>query len=339
MPIDPALCPIPPDFQVVGEISDDFEKYRDKSPYGHWYNLTYGYSQRWHNTKIRTANIVAGFQFKIGDSLSHRWKNMRFPWEPEWIPREHGDVNLLLPRAEPGSEDRGVYGVFIDWHKTDPSKPGVFKEIPHGDYSGGFGFNDKFNEDNPDPPIGNIYDAQWHGMLGAIWNDRDGTVTMSLWYNPLDTHVFRDFKFLGKAVDKSPDKSIPPRSPLTLGLDQVDEAPQGGAWGNELFRAEHDLSIRIDDVLPDELEVRNMFAVTVNLRHTVAPPPPRYPVPNVRELSPLEASQVVIAARFRPRFEGPNNSNSWVDSQSPNGGQMAEEGSFVIMTLRDEPRQ
>jgi hypothetical protein len=295
---------------------------------------------------------VIGFQFKIGPEVAYRWG---FMWDPirhqivkvKTRNMYNGDVNLLLPRAEPGSKDRGVYGLNLSWRiSEDPrdhrheEQAGLFKEIPHGTYSGEFGFDGEFNVENPNPHIGDIKDGRWHGMLGAIWNGREywNGVTMSLWYNPSDSHNFNDFIFLGKGVD-SPylGRPIPPRGPLTLGLNEVDKSPSGGLWGNELFVAEHDLGIRIDEIASEYVEVRNMYAANV---FYVGPEEPTImtTVPYVLQEHQTQASQDVIAAHLVPNFTGPNNTHSWVSTQSPGAGQSAPQGSTVLMTLRDDPQ-
>jgi hypothetical protein len=69
--VDPSLCPIPPELSK-GNISDDFDKYKTTTGYG-IFGREHGYSHRWKNTKIRSANIVIGFQFKIGPEVAYRW--------------------------------------------------------------------------------------------------------------------------------------------------------------------------------------------------------------------------------------------------------------------------
>jgi hypothetical protein len=61
MVTDPAHCPIPPDFEVVGGIADHFEEYETVPSYAREVcNVgaarEFGFSNRWKTTKIRTAN-------------------------------------------------------------------------------------------------------------------------------------------------------------------------------------------------------------------------------------------------------------------------------------------
>jgi len=60
-------------------------------------------------------------------------------------------------------------------------------------------------------------------------------------------------------------------------------------------------------------------------------------VPDVRESRPAVAANAVIAAGLVPKFTGPNNTNSWVFSQSPTAGHVVARGSTVTMVLRDDP--
>lgn len=60
-------------------------------------------------------------------------------------------------------------------------------------------------------------------------------------------------------------------------------------------------------------------------------------VPDVRESRPAAAANAVIAAGLVPKFTGPNNTNSWVFSQSPTAGHAVARGSTVTMVLRDDP--
>lgn len=277
-PMDPSLCPIPPDFEVQGDISGDFFKYKTVTGYGPWYAREHGYSHRWKNTRIRSANIVIGFQFKIGPGHSDHWTvdPHRIPGSSTKtiIPMSTGDVNLILPRADPVDKMRGVYGLQLKWKDPPPENPNtdigltwqsVYKEIPHGTYSGDPPWHydgSVFNVEHINANLKPILDGKWHGMLAVIWNGTEPyTVYMSLWYNPKDTHNFADYIYLGK-VENSVLKVIPPRDPLTLGVEEVDTLGSG-LWGRDPFVVEHDLGIRIDEIAPENIEVRNMYAAKV----------------------------------------------------------------------------
>lgn len=272
--IDPFLFPIPPGFEVKGDISSDFEKYKTTTSYGSFFgNKEFGYSHRWKNQNIKSADIVLGFQFKIGPEVAQRWtfKRQGRIQVKEFKDRFSGDINIIFPRAEPGTNLRGVYGLNIEW--TIPqdgvgddrvtSQPGFYKEIPHGDYSGEHGFDGLFNVENPMPHIGNVIDGKWHGFLAAIWNQEYNKFpAVAAWYNPSDTLDFKDYIFLGMGVDQPPDKLIPPREPLSWGINEKSEFGSN-IWGNALFKAEHDLGVRIDEFSSENVAVKNMYAANV----------------------------------------------------------------------------
>ena len=74
--VNPSHCPIPPGFEVIGNFNDDFDHFKDTTGYGSYRFLPreQGVSKRWKNSNIRSANIVCGFQFKIGPDPGERWK-------------------------------------------------------------------------------------------------------------------------------------------------------------------------------------------------------------------------------------------------------------------------
>jgi hypothetical protein len=61
-------------------------------------------------------------------------------------------------------------------------------------------------------------------------------------------------------------------------------------------------------------------------------------VPDVFELGASLAAKLVQGAGLVPKFIGPNQTNSWVFSQSPVAGRLAPRGSTVTMRLRTGPR-
>ena len=60
-------------------------------------------------------------------------------------------------------------------------------------------------------------------------------------------------------------------------------------------------------------------------------------VPNVKQKFARDAADVVIGAGLVPEFSGPNNTNSWVFTQSPFPEHPLPRGSIVHMVLRDDP--
>ena len=56
-------------------------------------------------------------------------------------------------------------------------------------------------------------------------------------------------------------------------------------------------------------------------------------VPNLFEMPMLKAQQLVQATGLVPKFTGPSQSKSWVQSQTPVAGQIVDAGSTVNMTL------
>jgi astacin (peptidase family M12A)/PASTA domain-containing protein len=60
-------------------------------------------------------------------------------------------------------------------------------------------------------------------------------------------------------------------------------------------------------------------------------------VPNVHAEPPSSAAQAMIDAQLVPRFTGPNDTDSWVTSQSPSPGHSVPRGTTVTMRLRAGP--
>ncbi|MGV1009077.1 MAG: PASTA domain-containing protein [Dermatophilaceae bacterium] len=74
------------------------------------------------------------------------------------------------------------------------------------------------------------------------------------------------------------------------------------------------------------------YTVTVTVAH-LSPPPPAVTVPDVVEASASAAIATVVAAGLVPRTVGPTTSRSWVQSQSPQGGNSVARGSTVNLRL------
>ena len=283
--VDPSLCPIPPGFEVIGDFSDDFELFKQITGYGDPINAgpflhrEEGWSYRWKNDKITGADIVAGFQFKIGPKVGWRWKGGLLG-QKDLGDVKSGDVNLFFPRREPGGE-RGSYLVQIKWNaKTPPNPPfeaeGILgKEIPHGTYRHGNAFfENNLSVAKPTNRImpAAVMDGQWHSFLAVIFNDFYNNVArpmIGLWYSNIATHKFEDFIFLGLGIDNG---LMSPRGPLT--------DPMGG---DSLFKIEHALQIRIDDVHPDQIKIQNTYAA--NVRYVGPPPNPNVCIPEARDVS------------------------------------------------------
>lgn len=287
MAVDPSLCPIPPGFEVIDGFSDDFEQFKETTGYGNPLNpfREQGWSYRWKNDKITAADMVAGFQFKIGPKVGWRWKDN--PLGTHLRDVKSGDVTLHFPRREPWSEGvRGGYLVGIKWQVgTPPHRPFVAegslgKEIPHGTYHKGNGFFDnKLSVAKPTNRVlpGPVMDGQWHSFLGVIFNDfynNVGRPMIGLWYSPIATHKFEDFMFLGMGIDNG---RMPPSVPLT--------DPMGG---DATFKIEHALQIRIDDVDPDQIKIQNTYAA--NVRYVGPPPNPNVCIPEARAISDAQVT-------------------------------------------------
>ena len=179
--VDPRHCPIPPGFNVWGKISDDFEywNYLGIDQHTTTYSSTgrIGYSHRWDNSNVRSANIVAGFQFRIGPHIAQQWKVEGEFHNEQIIYYEitHADVDLKLPRMRWTSGDptnRGVYILtirsFTEGNEDEGLQSRGFagKEFPHPNTTGfhfiDFGISP---ESDPKPDIGQIRDGEWHRLL------------------------------------------------------------------------------------------------------------------------------------------------------------------------------
>jgi hypothetical protein len=272
MSIDPTRCPIPPGFELIGNFSDDFEHFKDTTGYDYGW---VGYSKRWKNSEIRSANIVAGFQFKIGPNAGKRWRHTSETYETEDHPS--GDITLHFPRKD--AIGRGGYLVGIKWEADLTTKASLNKEAPHGTYASAYGLENGFlshkfrDQSNPInlPPV---RDGQWHSFLAVIYNDwynYNSWVpvfgpTIGLWYSPVATYSFDSFKFLGMGIDMG---NMQPRGPLILGIEDSNTV-----WGDDPFLPEHALQIRIDDVPTEQVEIRNVYAANVRYIGEIPPQNP-----------------------------------------------------------------
>jgi hypothetical protein len=265
--VDPSRCPIPPGFEVIDGFSDDFDHFKEFTGYADSWQ---GYSHRWKNDNLETSvNIVVGFQFKIGPSGGPRWRD-QFSVDREIKDWQSGDVNLHFPRTDEVTVDRGGYFVSIKW---DPDPLSTFaslgKEIPHGTYSeGNFFDTHKFRDISNSIILPPVRDGQWHSFLAVIYNDwydpPNGPLseypTIGLWYSHTPSFRFEDFEFLGMAIDFG---DMPPRGPLRRPV-----------LSNDIFKIEHTLQIRIDDVPTEQVKIQNVYAASVRFHGAIPPPNP-----------------------------------------------------------------
>ena len=281
--VDPSRCPIPPGFEVVGSFSDEFDHFKETTGYGDVGVIgrrEYGFSNRWENSNIRSRDIVAGFQFKIGPKVGWRWIKSGvfglFVQDNEKIrDSSSGDVNLHFPRVDPMTDDRGGYFMSIVWqegYKTDDgleSYAFLGKEIPHNSYGKGNYFLTQYVP-NPKPNIGQIKDGKWHSFLAVVYNDNSGHSypTMMLWYNPNTTYDFSDFVFMGMGVDRG---NMEPRGPLKTGVEDISPI----FFEDHPFKIEHALQIRIDEIPTEQVEIRNAYAAKVIC---LLDPTPKHPL-------------------------------------------------------------
>ena len=144
----------------------------------------------------------------------------------------------------------------------------------------------RFEPDNPQEPT-----------IGKLKGSPELLPVIGLWYSDTPTTNFNDFKLLGMGMDLG---NMKPRGPLKEGIGDDDhpiidigdilDIPNidslndfidshndiflpgvgsltnlfsNNAVGDDLFRAEHALQIRIDDVPENEIEIRNVYAASV----------------------------------------------------------------------------
>ena len=89
------------------------------------------------------------------------------------------------------------------------------------------------------------------------------------------------------------------------------------------FTSDNDVKVQVTSALPGGFSVTVVDPVTI--------------VPDVVEMSPAFASNLVRAAELLPKFTGIEGPNSWVFKQSPTAGQVVHKGSTVTMALRSGP--
>ncbi|HXV88927.1 MAG TPA: hypothetical protein VD710_07535 [Nitrososphaeraceae archaeon] len=238
---DPALCPIPPGFKVLGNFNDGFEHFKDATHYNSWkdrqgntFGLNFGISKRWRNPHLRSNAIVCGFQFKIGPERGSRFSisvldHVAPVYKAKIIGKvTGGDVNIHFPRRN-FEASRGSYVLSISWDITsEDGQPEVVlgsaslnKEIPHGNYGDTNNFTIPFRgHTNPDIKSINIKDGQWHSLVAVIYNDwyrpPSGIKArmlpiIGLWYSSKPSTNFKDFMFVGMGADFF---NIPPGDPL-----------------------------------------------------------------------------------------------------------------------------
>ena len=300
--VDPSRCPIPPGFEVIGGFSDEFDHFRETTGYGPILPLDFreqGYSNRWKNPNIRSVNIVAGFQFKIGPHVGHRWQGLdgqllKSLTSKDIGEADSGDIGLYFPRTDQVTGNRGSYVAQIKWvNENNPIAVNdahglvtfgkLDKEFPHPVYANTnyfvlhpeYRFRSLPNpQENPNLQLPQARDGQWHSFLAVIFNDYylsapgptigEPSPTIGLWYSHNPTFRFDEFTFLGMSIDKKPEtiggKCMFPGDPLILSIELSD-----GIFGNDIFEAEHALQIRIDDVPTEEVEIRNAYAANVRL--------------------------------------------------------------------------
>jgi len=158
--VDPRRCPVPPGFYLRGEINDDFNEW---NYFGYPQHTTeysssgkHGYSHRWDNRDVRSANIVAGFQFKIGPHIAQQWQEI--DGQTVYFDITKCSVDLKFPRMnEPEGDptNRGVYMLTIDCFADGSEVDGrkavgkAGKEFPHP-ITRGYFFNE-FGGPGSDP--------------------------------------------------------------------------------------------------------------------------------------------------------------------------------------------
>ena len=288
--VDPSLCPIPPGFEVIDGFSDDFDRFKEFTTFDS--DDSTGYSHRWKNSNITSANIVCGFQFRIGPDVGERWKEDGSGIIIERREVKSGDVSIHLPRVDELTRDRGGYIVEIKWYITQAEGNGVVtegklgKEIPHSTYGKeNYFLSEPHNfrsQPNPRPNLPQAKDGNWHSILAVIYNDyynhNQPDPTIGLWYCPLPTHDFDDFIFLGLSIDKG---DMKPRGPLRRPVLNSDHP----------FKIEHALQIRIDDVPTPQVKIRNVYAAEVRYHGAI---PPLNPVVCIPEAKAVNDAQVKV---------------------------------------------
>jgi hypothetical protein len=308
--VDPAVCPIPPGFEYIKKFSNNFYHFKETTGYndGGWGEYNHGFSNRWKNSDIRSANIVCGFQFKIGPDPGWRWTHNVHSNTINFLGQvKSGDVSLFFPRqhslhndADIFVRDRGNYIVQLKWYIEPHDGPiveaSLKKEYPHGSYGGDYFQSEPHffhSQPNPRPHLEQIRDGQWHSFLGVIYNDyhrRENHLTsglfpiIGLWFSPVPTHNFNDFIFLGMGIDKD---NMDPSPTLTYGVEDSNE------YIGDHILAEHPLQIRIDDVPTNQVEIRNMYAA--NVRYTGIRPSEYFAICTAEARAIIDAQAEVVS--------------------------------------------
>ena len=304
---------------MIGGFSDDFQHFKDTTGYdsftdesGKEWGSNIGFSKRWRNSNIRSPNIVAGFQFKIGPSSGERWK-IKLPNPQKIILGRYrgGDVNLFFPRKLTEGNDwfgdlvfrkRGGYFVQIKWDADLKGYGYLGKEIPHGTYGKhnyfllGEDGKDHYFRSHPNPGIrfANPRDGQWHSLLAVIFNDwyRNKSVnfaqsglypTIGLWYSHIPTFKYEDFEFVGMGIDN---QNMPPGPPIKFGIRD------SNATIGDTPLPEHALQIRIDDVPTEQVFIRNFYAANVIYHGPI--PPQNPPTECVAQAKAVSDAQVKL---------------------------------------------
>ena len=247
------------------------------------------------------------------------------PTGSKTIIREYkfGDVTLHFPRWGGDDTQRGGYIVGIKWFlditegEDFLTRGNLGKEYPHNTYGPRsferrFFLQDRFrfrDQPNPDPSLDQALDGNWHSFLAVIFNDYYlgsqvigkglPSPTIGLWYSHVPTFRYRDFQFIGMSIDKrgmegDETGSMYPNGPLLNGIEHSNIH-----WGDKPFTPEHPLQIRIDDVSPDQIEIRNVYAADVIYHGAIPPPnPPRNCVSRARAVN--DAQLIVDDLRSSP---------------------------------------
>ena len=215
--------PIPTGYKPIGGISTKFDWWgRHETNYK---SGGKGPSERWDNDELGKAlNALSGYEFNLGTRHGKRGSD---------------NIDLKFRSNHHNSKSGGWLIPFIDWEEDgSDGSAGVGKEYPHSTTS-----HLDFNVQGKGVKVKNIKDGNWHGFLGACFNDKNGVPTVYLWYAENPTGKFSDYRLLGI----SKDTGMKP-GPVADKIDIKGGKPQS-------------LQIRMDEV-PDA-KIRNAFAVEI----------------------------------------------------------------------------